>query len=333
MNARTGMRSRRKFLGALGAATLAAPLGALAQGPGSHRIAVLLGGSQSASAGFYDAFLKGLAAYGYAVGTGLTVDARFGAAPLARAQELAEELLAQKPAVLVAAQGAAIVAATALASSPPLVIIPSGNPVDAGWVKSFAHPGGNVTGISLMAVDLVGKRIELLKEAMPGLRRIAVITDPQHPGQHRERNASEEAAGRLGLQVLYHPTRNAAELDAALHAAKAAGAEAIVAFPDAVTAANAANIAAFSIHNRIPVVAGWASFVEAGCMLSYGPNQHASYARAAYFVDRILRGANPADLPIELPSVVELAVNRKSARALGVTIPQSILVRADRVVG
>jgi putative tryptophan/tyrosine transport system substrate-binding protein len=161
-------------------------------------------------------------------------------------------------------------------------------------------------------------------QRQPGRRRLR--------GRHRERTASEDAARKLGIRTLHYPVRSGPELDAALIEARTAGAEGVVAFPDGVTYPNRSAIAEFSMRYKLPVVAGWASFVEAGCLLSYGPNQHASYARAAFFVDRIINGRSPADLPIELPSVVELAVNRKTARALDIRIPASILARADRMI-
>ena len=303
-----------------------------AQTARTYRIALLFGGRQEGNTGFRDVFREQMAALGYVEGRNLFIDTRYGDNSEEGVRQLAEELAALRPNVFVAAQGRAVAAACRLPGAVPVVIISSGNPVDGGFVASFARPGGNVTGISLRAVELVGKRIELLKEMQPKLVTVAVITDPQHAGQHRERAASEEAAGKLGIRILYYPVRNKAELDAALVAAKAAEAEGIVVFPDGVTYPNRSAIAEFSVRNRLPVVAGWASFVEAGCLLSYGPNLQASYARAAYFVDRILKGATPADMPVELPSIVELAVNRKTARALDIRIPATILARADRVI-
>jgi putative ABC transport system substrate-binding protein len=324
------MNNRRKLLLAFGAGMVS--MVGRAQTTRTYRVGLLFGGQKEGNTAFHDSFRKQMAVLGYAEGRNLIIDTRYGDNKEDRAKLLAEELAALHPDVLVAAQGQAVVAACRLPPVIPVVIISSGNPVDAGFVASFARPGGNVTGISLLAVELVGKRIELLKEMQPKLKTVAVIADPQHAGQHRERAASEEAAQKLAIRVLYYPARNKAELDAALIAAKAAEAEGIVVFPDGVTSPSRGAIAEFSVRNRLPVVAGWASFVEAGCLISYGPNQQASYARAAYFVDRIIKGKNPADLPVELPSVVELAVNRKTAKALDIKIPNSILVRADRVI-
>ena len=327
------MNNRRKllkFLLALGVGMVSGV--GRAQTARTYRVGLLFGGRKEGNTEFHDAFREQMAALGYVEGRNLIIDTRFGDNMGDRATLLAEELAALHPNVFVAAQGQAVAAGSRLPSTIPVVIISSGNPVDAGFVASFARPGGNVTGISLLAVELVGKRIELLKEMQAKLGTVAVIADPQHAGQHRERAASEEEAKKLAIRILYYPVRNRAELDAALLAGKAAGAEGIVAFPDGVTYPNRKAIAEFAVQNRLPVVAGWASFVEAGCLLSYGPNQRATYARAAYFVDRIIKGTSPADLPVELPSIVELTVNWKTAKALDIRIPNSILARADKVI-
>ena len=304
-----------------------------AQTPAMHRIAVLFGGPREGNEANFSGLKEQLATLGYVEGRNLILDARFGSRPAERAKMLAEELMVLRPDVFVALQGLALVAASNLPVTVPVVGIYSGNPVDAGFAASFARPGRNMTGISLMAIELVGKRIEILKEILPRLKTVAIIADPQHAGEHRERAASEAAAKVLGVRVLYYPVRNDTELHAALDTAKLAGADGIVAFPDGVTGPNRAAISNFSLQNRIPVVAGWASFVEAGCLLSYGPNLRSAYGRAAYFVDRIIKGAKPAELPIEFPTIVELAVNQKTAKALSVRIPNSILVRADRLIG
>jgi ABC-type uncharacterized transport system substrate-binding protein len=326
------MISRRRFLLLLSGTASVFPAAGWPQAPRMYRVGMLFGGQREGNTAFHDAFREQLAALGYVEGRNLILDVRFGGGMAEQAKALADELVALRPDVFLAAQGQAVAVASRLPATVPVVIVISGNPVDAGFVASFAKPGRNVTGISLLATELVGKRIELLKEVQPRLKTLAVIADPQHAGEHRERAASEAAARKLDVRVLYYPVVNRAELDAALVAAKTAGAEAIVAFPDSVTVPNRGAIAEFQLRNRVLVIGGWASFVEAGCLLSYGPNQRASYRRAAYFVDRIIKGAKAADLPIELPSVVELAVNLKTAKALGIKIPQSVLVRADRVI-
>jgi putative ABC transport system substrate-binding protein len=214
----------------------------------------------------------------------------------------------------------------------PVVVVFSGETVAAGLVVSLAHPGRQVTGIQLLALELVGKRMEILKELVPGASRVGVLSNPNHVGEVGERAASQAAADRLGVKLSYHPARNPAELDAALAAVAGARLDAIVVFPDAVMLRSRETLAAFGLRHRIPVVAGWAPYVEAGGLVSYGPNLLHAYRRTAYFVDRIIKGANPADLPVEMPTTFETAVNRRTARALNVSLPQSVLLRADRIV-
>jgi putative ABC transport system substrate-binding protein len=204
--------------------------------------------------------------------------------------------------------------------------------VDAGFVQSFARPGTNMTGISLMSLELAGKRIELLKEFVPTVRRMAVLTRPEHPGEPRERAASEESAGKAGLSLVYVPIRSAGELDGAFRSIAEQRCDSLLVFPDGVTIQNAARIGQFAAERRIPAISGWDTFADNGFLLSYGPRLIDSYRDLARFADRILRGTKPAELPVELPRTVELVVNRRTANAIGVKIPSSILLRADRVI-
>lgn len=199
-------------------------------------------------------------------------------------------------------------------------------------VDSLSRPGGQFTGITFLAYDLVAKRIEVLKEIVPALRRIAVIASPEHMGEPREFAASKAAADRLGLSQSYHPARNAAELEAALDGTRAARAEALVVFPDPLTNARRALISEFALRHRLPAVSGWAVYADSGLLLTYGPNLVDAWRRVAYFVDRVLKGAKPSELPVELPRSLEMVVNLKTARALGLTIPPLVLLRADRVI-
>ena len=183
-----------------------------------------------------------------------------------------------------------------------------------------------------LSLDLVGKRMELLKEALPALKRVAILARPEHPGEQGELRASQAAAKSLGLAIDYHQVRNALELDSALAALLKSRSKAIVAFPDAGMMRNSEKIAAFALKNRIPAISGWAHFAEQGNLMTYGPNLRDAFRRLATYVDKIFKGAKPADLPVELPTTVELVVNMKTAKALGIKIPNSILVRADRVI-
>jgi putative ABC transport system substrate-binding protein len=234
---------------------------------------------------------------------------------------------------VIVTQGPAVLGARAMTGSIPVVFGFSGDPVEAKLVESLGRPGGNLTGLSLLALELVGKRLELLKEALPGLTRVAILANPSHPGEQAELKASQTAASRLGLTVQYLPVRAVSDFDAAFDAIARERAEAIVAFPDALMMRQAKAIAAFAAKRRIPAVSGWAQFVVDGNLMTYGPNLEESYRYiATHYVDRILRGAKPADLPVEQPTKFELVINLKTAKALGLTIPQSILLRVDEVI-
>jgi putative ABC transport system substrate-binding protein len=183
-----------------------------------------------------------------------------------------------------------------------------------------------------MSLDLSGKRIELLREIVPQVRRLAVLARPEHAGEHRERAVSEEVVAKLGMTMAYVPIQAASELDDAFQAIARQKCDALVTFPDGVMVANSGRIAKFAVNAKLPTVSGWASFADNGFLLTYGPNLADTYRGLARHVDRILRGAKPSDLPVELPRTVELVLNARTARALGVTIPQSALLRADRIV-
>ncbi|HUO65785.1 MAG TPA: ABC transporter substrate-binding protein, partial [Terriglobales bacterium] len=214
----------------------------------------------------------------------------------------------------------------------PVVFGFSGDPVDGKLVQSYAHPGTNYTGMSYLASELVGKRIELLKDTLPHVRRIAILARPQHPGEHRERAASEEAAQKLGISVAYFPIREVAEIDKAFPAMRQDRCEAVVVFPDHYMFVSRERISRLALDARLPAISGWPGFAEGGLLLHYGPNLRDLYRGLARYVNRILRGAKPEDLPVELPRTVEFVVNAQTAKALGIKIPQSIILRVDRVI-
>jgi putative ABC transport system substrate-binding protein len=208
----------------------------------------------------------------------------------------------------------------------------NGDPVEAGLVASLARPGGNLTGITALTLSLTGKRLEMLKEARPGLVRVAALANASHPGVQAELRESRAAAARLGLALQYVPVSSAKDFDAAFAAIAAEGAQALLAFPDTLMNAQARVIADFALQRRLPTVSGWAEFTQAGNLMSYGPNLHAFYRHLAGPVDKLLRGAKPADLPVEQPTQFELVINLKTAKALGLAIPPSLLLRADEVI-
>jgi putative ABC transport system substrate-binding protein len=295
------------------------------------RIAWLSMVSRSARSSGLDPFLQGLAALGYHEGKTLELDERWGENSRETLERLAIEALTLKPSVIVS-QGPAINIARKLPGTTPVVFGISGDPIDLGLAKTLARPAGHFTGVTFMSYALVGKRVELLHEVAPAAKRVAVLSNPEHGGDAKELAATREAAAGLGLQVVHYPATNKTELQGALSAIGSARTEALVVHPDALMVQERAAIGEFSLQRRTPTISGWAVIAEGGSLLTYGPNLQECYRRLAYFVDRILRGAKPADLPIELPSTVELVVNLKTAKALGITVPPALLLRADRVI-
>jgi putative ABC transport system substrate-binding protein len=285
--------------------------------------------SQASRAGGLDPFLEGMARLGYQPGKNFELDERWGENSREKLERLALEALARKPALFVS-QGPALQLARKLPGALPVVFGTSGDPIEMGVAATLARPGGNLTGVTFLSYALVGKRVELLHEVAPDARRLAVLSNPEHGGDAKELAATREAAMGLGLQVSHYPVTNAQQMEGAL--AAAARAEALVVHPDALMVEQRAAIARFSLERRVPVISGWAAIAEGGGLMTYGPNLQECYRRLAYFVDRILRGARPGEIPIELPSTVELVVNLKTAKALGITVPPAVLLRADRVI-
>jgi len=242
------------------------------------------------------------------------------------------EMLRSQPDVVLASGGLALGALIRTGVKLPIVFSVSADPVVAGFVQSFALPGGNMTGVSLFTLALVGKRLELLKEILPKASKVALIANPQHPGESQELDTARAAAAKLGLAVRYFPLNGEAELDAAFADIARQRDDAIIAFADGFTMSFASRIAAFSLKQRIPAIDGWAEFAQQGNLLIYGPVIQEVHRRLAVYVDKIGRGAKPADLPVELPTKVELVVNLKTARAMGLTIPNAVLLRADQVI-
>ena len=325
--------NRRTFVLTLGSGLLGAPGSARAQGRKVARVGwVGAWYSRSGAATFLDAFRQGMRDRGYIEGQNLTIDARWmeSVSP-DEAASITAELVRSKVDVLVA-QGHAVLGAKSEAGSVPIVFIFSGDPVGAKIVPNLARPGGNLTGITLQAVDLAGKRIELLKEAAPRVSRLAAFVNPLHPGEDEELRESQIAAHRLGLTLRDFPVRTVAEVNAALQAMARDRVEGVVAFSNALIMSQRNVIAEFAIMYRIPTISGWEDFAVDGNLMTYGPNLQDSGRRVATYVDKVLKGAKPADLPVEQPRKPQLVINLKTAKALGLTIPPSLLLRADRIV-
>jgi len=320
---------KRRDLLALGGSALALP--ALTFGQAPRRRLAWLAGARGRVSPFLDAFKDGLRELGYEDGRNIDITAYFSDGTPGRTEELAREIIASRPAIVLC-QGATVRSVHQLNPQIPVLFGFSGDPVEAGFVQSLAHPGGNMTGMTFLSLDLVAKRIQTLREVLPQLRRVAVLANPQHAGEKEERKASEQAARGLGLELSYLPLTTAGEIEPAMEAARRARCEAMDVYPDALMASAAESIAVIAMRDKLASISGWSAFPESGLLMSYGPNLRDVYRRIASYADKILRGAKPADLPVELPTTVEMIVNLGTARALGIKLPQTLLARADRVI-
>jgi putative ABC transport system substrate-binding protein len=322
---------RRVFVASL-VAMAAMPRTGTAQGAARViRVGWLTAQQASSLVPYVDAMRTALADLGYVEGRNLVIEFRYGDDVIERVPELAAELV-RLPVDLIVAQGAAAFEIRGLGLPVPIVFSMSTDPVSAGFADSLARPRGNMTGVTLMAVEFNGKRLELLQEIVPDLRRVAIVGNPEHPGAHLERAFSEETARRLGLAIEYLPTRTRDELTSVLSAISAHPPQAISLLADGFAIQNRQTIIDFAMRHRAPVISGWPIFARSGAVCTYGPRLTESYQRLAYYMDRILKGANPDDLPIERPTKFEFVINLRTAKALGLTIPPSLLVRADEVI-
>jgi putative ABC transport system substrate-binding protein len=324
------MIGRRELLVALGAGALGTPRRVFAQQPAPFRVG-WISLDRADGSPFFEPFRAGLRNLGWVEGRNLTIEARWAEGSRERLDLLATELVALKPHVIVT-QGGTVHPVREAGATMPIVFGFSGDPVEAGLVESLARPGRNLAGVSFLSLELVGKRVELLKDVIPKLTRVAILANPEHPGDQAELRASQTAAKALALTLEYFAVRGGPELEHAFAAIPRSRSEAVVVFPDAFTLRNGERIARFGLEHRMPVVSGWARFAEGGCLMSYGPNLRVVFRRLATYVDRILKGARSAELPVELPTSVELVVNMKTATALGIKIPPPVLARADEVI-
>jgi len=280
----------------------------------------------------WDGFRQGLRELGYVEGRNVTIESRWSGGSPDRLPALARELVALKADVIVASSMQAIRAAKDATTTIPVVMVLASFPDKLGLVESLSRPGGNVTGLSTLAPQLIAKRVELLKEIVPKASRLAVLVDPSNPIEAlglRELVAAAEAAG---VKVQSFAARTPEELPTTLAAAASSGADALWAFGNPVNFRSRQLITDTARANRLPSMFDERLFVEAGGLLSYGSSYFEQFRRAASYVDKILKGAKPADLPVEQPITFELSVNRTTASALGLTIPSSVLLRADRIV-
>jgi putative ABC transport system substrate-binding protein len=277
------------------------------------------------------AFLEGLQELGYVEGHNVAIEYRFGEGDEALAA-LAAELVALPVDLILASGTNATVAAERVTATIPIVMGSSGDPVATGLVASLARPGGNVTGMSVLVSPMSGKRLELLKETIPGLSRLAVISNETNPIHVPRDQEIEAAAEALGIEMRLLPVRRADDFEGAFRAATRARADAIYPADDPIVVNAREQLAELALRYRFPTLFVFRENVEAGGLLSYGPSFASMYRRAAYFVDRILKGAKPADLPVEQPRVFDFVVNMKTAQALGITFPPEIMLQVTDVV-
>jgi putative ABC transport system substrate-binding protein len=323
------MMSRRAFLATVSASLLAAPLvGAQAAGK-VWRIGFL---SNARSESRVEAFRQGLREVGYVEGTNVTIDLRSSAGQPERLPDLAAELVRLNVAVILAADPPSALAAKNTTGVIPIVMRGTEDPVGDGLVKSLARPGGNVTGLVSLTSELTGKRLELLKQTIPALRRVAMLWNPGAQGRVFGLKEAESAAATLGLRLQPLKIDTPQEFEGAFRQAVTGHADALIVLRSGLFVTHEARIATLAVQHRLPTMFDDAEFVEDGALMSYGANLPDLYRRAAGYVDRILKGAKPADLPVEQATKFELVINLKTAKALGLKLPSSVLGRADQVI-
>ncbi|MFN0070954.1 MAG: ABC transporter substrate-binding protein [Chloroflexota bacterium] len=275
-----------------------------------------------------DVLLDALRGYGYVTGENLVFEPRFGPDEAAMAQEL----VALQMDVVVAQGLSALQAVHDRAPTMPLVTLAGSDPVQAGLAESMARPGGSLTGLTAISHQLSGKRLALLKESVPGIQRVAVLWNPETPSKIFEFRETEQAAQSLGLKIAALEIRQPDAVERAFAEAKAAGCDALVGFQDQLLIRIRGEISQLALRHGYPTMFEFEAWTRAGVLMSYGPNQAAMTKRAAFFVDRIIKGQKPGDIPIEGPTVFDFVINLKSANALGITIPQSVLAQATEVI-
>jgi putative tryptophan/tyrosine transport system substrate-binding protein len=325
---------RREFIGALGSAVVAWPLAARAQSGKLYRIAYFSAGVAAAQGGpgLERYLVESLRELGWIEGKNVVFEYRFAENHPDRLAEMAAELVHLRVDVIVSDGTLAPLAAKQATVTIPIIMAPAGDPVRSGLVPSLAHPGGNVTGLSLMAPDLGGKRLELLRELLPGISRVAILWNAANPYAADVFRETERAARTLRIAVQSLEVRSPDDFDSVFEAAKVQHPEGLITVEDPLTGAYRKQIVDFAARNRLPAVHGVREFVEAGGLISYGASLSDLSRRAATYVDKILRGGKPADLPVQQPTKFEFLINLSAARALGLTIPPTLLARADEVI-
>jgi len=325
---------RREFITLLGGAVAAWPLAAHAQSSPVRRIGVLmtLAADDPEEQVRVAAFLQGLQQLGWSVGRNVQIDYRFGAGDPDRIRKYAAELVALAPDVILATGGPTVGALQKSSRTVPILFVGAIDPVAGGWVASLARPGGNATGFTSFEFSMSGKWLELLKQIAPQVRRVAFIRDPTTPAGSGQFGAIQTASSSFGVELSPIDVREVAEIERAVTAFAREPNSGLIVGSTSLAVMHRELIITLAARHRLPAVYPFRFYVKAGGLISYGPDQVDPYRRAAGYADRILRGEKPADLPVETPTKYELAINLKAAKALGLDVPQTLLVAADEVI-
>src|SRR5713226_5262497 len=324
---------KKVFCLALGALLLALSFQAEAQQPAKiPRIGYLIATSASTEKSRIEAFRQGVRELGYVEGKSIVIEWRYAEGKFDRLPSLAAELVRLKVDVIVTAGPAATRPAKEATSTIPIVMGFDIDPVGNGFVASLARPGGNITGLSTLAPEISGKQLELLKEIVPKLSRVAVFGTSTRPGNAQALREVELAAGALGVQLQYLEVRDPKDIETAFQEARKGRADAVLVSALPILASQRTQIADLAVKNRLPAAYGQPEYLDAGGLMFYGASITEMFHRAATYVDKILKGTKPADLPVEQPMKFELVINLKTAKQIGLTIPQSVLYRADKVI-
>jgi putative ABC transport system substrate-binding protein len=330
------MKKRRKLVIALGASALIAPFASFAQQQGKvWRIGFLAARSRSTASNpdaGYDAFMQGMRDLGYVEGKNLVIEWRFGDSKFERLPALAAELVRMKVELIVTHSTSATEVLQRAAGTIPIVTLGVSDPVSSGFAKSLAHPGGNITGISNLSGDISPKYLEMLRSMVPKLSHVAVLMNPENSFHATVLKNVQTAAQKSRIKILPVEARTAPEIEKAFSAMAREKAGAVIVARETLFTQQVRQIADLAMKHRLPSITAVREYAEAGGLMSYGPNNADLYRRAATYVDKILKGAKPGDLPVEQPTTFELFINGKTAKALGLTIPQELLLRADKVI-
>ena len=322
---------RREFITLLGGAAAAWPFAARAQQAGKQPTIGFLGAAPSIESQRIAAFVQRLRELGWIDGRNLAIEYRWAEGRDERYTEIAAELVRLKVDVIVTVATPATLAAKQATTVIPIVFLTASDPVGTGLVASLARPGGNVTGLANQISDTTGKKLEFLREVLPGLRRLAIMANVANPAAVLDMGEAQVTGRALGLEVTTSEIRRAEDISPAFDALKGR-ADALYLCPDPLMNTNRTQINIFAVRARLPTIYGVRDFVQAGGLMSYAPNLPNQFRRAADYVDKILRGAKPGDIPVEQPTKFELVINLTTAKALGLTVPPTLLARADEVI-